>query len=138
MSAASRAVIFSARHEERIVFLCAYCAVENIVKAWPACAAIVFRLAIEEREITTRAMERAVAFFVVERGREWALCAFFTQNAVGERRKALFPFRIRDLAPFAIGEGFTAITCNAFTRAARTGSKEGGRGAHQEGSAGPF
>ena len=136
MSAAARAMIFRARHPELIVFFKAQRAWTIIPEAWPAGAAIIFRVTVENGEIAAGAMEDTLALFVIQRGRKRPLGRLLSQDPVGERREPVFPFRIRKGAPFTVSEFAGDCVSEGFAlRAnARTGRNKGCRGAEEKGA----
>lgn len=67
MATTSRTVIFRPRHPEFIIFLETECTGPVIPKARPAGATVIFPFAVENSEVTSRAMENTYAFFIIER-----------------------------------------------------------------------
>src|SRR5579862_1154720 len=82
MPAATPAVHFGARHEERAVAFGFDRILERRPKAWPAGAAVELRVGREERLAAAGAMIDAGAVFLVERARPGALGAVLAQYLV--------------------------------------------------------
>src|ERR1700716_2183749 len=94
MAAAAAAVNFGPQHPKGAVFGLADGVLERLVKAWPAGAALEFRLRGEQRQVAAGAGEDALAMLLEQRARTRALGALLAQDFILLRRQLRAPFRI--------------------------------------------
>ena len=94
MPAAIAAVDFHPHHAERRIAFLTDRTVDWLPEARPTSAAIKFCTGIEERLITSSAMENAAAFFLIEGACEGPLCGLFTQHGKLIGGQLILPFCI--------------------------------------------
>src|SRR5690606_13266847 len=94
MAAAVRAVDFLARIAELVIGLARDRPGKRTVEAGPAGAAVELGLARIERVAATRANERALALFLVERRTERPLRVLLAQDGIARGRQPALPFRL--------------------------------------------
>src|SRR5262245_36255099 len=93
VAATADAVVFEPRPNQLEVPLRAEPALDRPVEAGPACAAVVFGLRAEEREVARGADVAALPLLLVERARERRLRRLLEEDLVRLARQELVPFR---------------------------------------------
>src|SRR6476660_3006574 len=92
MAAAAAAMDLIPHHAERVVCVGQHRALDGLVEAWPAGAAVELGLRIEQRQAASGAGEGAGAVLVVERAGECALGVLLAQHRILLWRQQLSPF----------------------------------------------
>src|SRR5262249_47469719 len=92
MPAAARAVVLSARIDELVVDLGLDPALDDVVEARPAGAAVELRARLEQWQRAARADERSLPLLFVQRARERPLGAFLAQDVELRGREQYTPF----------------------------------------------
>ena len=93
MTAAANTVILGSRQDKLEISLRCDRIGQRLPKACPAGAALVFHLAIKQRQSARRANEGAITLFVVQRACSGKLSIFLEHDAISGRWQQSPPFR---------------------------------------------